>query len=785
MTLGLQSHKASIQQKGRLESLGGDIWTASLKVTRGVFSSTVSVRSEDGTAETGASGQGIRRSDSTGRSSGSQTTGYSSVAHSAATGAGPKLYIHSPYDCIIAAKRDLKDHLDWLLEQRNFGEAWELINDNPELVSAASGAGAELVRRAASNDVADTLAAADDGSVAAASGTAGGPFTAAEKEKRRIGEEWIKKCISAGDWAGAGAVCGKVLGMSARWEHWVWVFAQANRFEDITPYIPVKQLQPPLPSLVYEYVLGHYISHDRLRLKELLALWPPELFEIKTVTDAIAAKLRSGEVREDTIEGGERGRDWRILMEALAKLLVADANPREALKCYMRLKDADGVMALIRKYNLLDAVSDDIAGFLQLRVTTAQIRTASVEEVEEEVSEAISLLVDAAIQGTVQPAKVVKQLQDQNLSLLLFFYLRALWLSSGSMSEGGRINGAVEIGEYSEVDEFGDIAVELFAEYDRPLLLQFLKQSQSYTFEKVSSPSSPQTNLLISVTSDFLTSLQACMVCQQRNHIPELVYLLSKTGETKRALFLIIDQLADVSQAIAFAKSQNDPDLWNDLLQYSMDKPRFIRGLLAEVGTAIDPVDLVRRIPEGLAIEGLKDGLSKMLKEFELQHSISEGVATILRGEVALVMEASRLRQVRGIKFDVKRPMPRASGGGGGSRAEAARGAESRGSVPPRAQDAPQPTSTTGRCVGCQKILLENGTVWFSLSNPPSHFSPLHALPPPRDISLYWINVTWKMSGQLTKPRSSPPFPSHRARYPGRIRVRARLPPSLPAGLPA
>ncbi len=46
-----------------------------------------------------------------------------------------------------------------------------------------------------------------------------------------------------------------------------------------------------------------------------------------------------------------------------------------------------------------------------------------------------------------------------------------------------------------------------------------------------------------------------------------------------------------------------------------MDKPRFIRGLLEEVGTAINPITLVRRIPEGLEIEGLREGLSRMIKE--------------------------------------------------------------------------------------------------------------------------------------------------------------------------
>ena len=121
----------------------------------------------------------------------------------------------------------------------------------------------------------------------------------------------------------------------------------------------------------------------------------------------------------------------------------------------------------------------------------------------------------------------------------------------------------------------------------------------------------------------------------------------------KRALSLIIDRLADVSQAISFAKEQNDADLWEDLLDYSMDKPRFIRGLLEEVGTAINPITLVRRIPEGLEIEGLREGLSRMIKEYEIQHSISYGVAKVLRGEVALAQNTLRSGQRKGVKFDV------------------------------------------------------------------------------------------------------------------------------------
>ncbi len=190
-----------------------------------------------------------------------------------------------------------------------------------------------------------------------------------------------------------------------------------------------------------------------------------------------------------------------------------------------------------------------------------------------------------------------------------------------------------------------------------------------------------------------------------------MVYLYSKTGQTKRALTLIIDRLGDVSQAISFAKSQDDIELWNDLLDYSMDKPRFIRGLLEEVGTAINPITLVRRIPEGLEIEGLRDGLSRMIKEYEIQHSISSGVARVLRGEVALAQTTLRSGQRKGVRFDVIRKpddhidvetsdIPTNTDGAAAS--EVARDFTENATSPAP----PQP----GHCVGCENPFSDHET---------------------------------------------------------------------------
>jgi hypothetical protein len=90
---------------------------------------------------------------------------------------------------------------------------------------------------------------------------------------------------------------------------------------------------------------------------------------------------------------------------------------------------------------------------------------------------------------------------------------------------------------------------------------------------------------------------------------------------------------ADISylvQAIDFAKEQHDDDLWEDLLRYSETRPAFIKGLLENVSTEMNPIRLIRRIQNGLEIPGLKEALIKILQDFNLQIGMLEGCRQVL-----------------------------------------------------------------------------------------------------------------------------------------------------------
>ena len=110
-------------------------------------------------------------------------------------------------------------------------------------------------------------------------------------------------------------------------------------------------------------------------------------------------------------------------------------------------------------------------------------------------------------------------------------------------------------------------------------------------------------------------------------------------GDNKRALTLIIEKLEDVEMAIDFVRSIGDEDLWNDLVEQAKSKPgtppttpnvgrcltvAFVKGLLEHAGSILDPIKLVKSIPAGMKIEGLKESLIKIFFDNEIQVPFSE-----------------------------------------------------------------------------------------------------------------------------------------------------------------
>jgi hypothetical protein len=74
----------------------------------------------------------------------------------------------------------------------------------------------------------------------------------------------------------------------------------------------------------------------------------------------------------------------------------------------------------------------------------------------------------------------------------------------------------------------------------------------------------------------------------------------------------------------------------------------FIRGLLENVGSDINPLRLIRRIKDGLEIPGLKPAIIKILQASNLQVSLLEGAGRILNGDAITLSKQLQRAQTGG-----------------------------------------------------------------------------------------------------------------------------------------
>ncbi|PRQ73281.1 vacuolar assembling protein VPS41 [Rhodotorula toruloides] len=385
-----------------------------------------------------------------------------------------------------------------------------------------------------------------------------------------VGKKYLEYLVEEGEYDKTAASCPKILGINAKlWEDWVFLFAEKGHLETIIPYVPTHD--PQLSRLVYEMILAHYLRHDEQALLRTIHAWPHEIYDVSAVILAVKNQLDR-----------TRASDSHVLMQALTELYILNRQPGKALPYFLKLRDPH-VFTLIRDNNLFTDIQDQA---LQLIEFDEDLRkNDKALESESRHGTAIELLVDHT--HSIPIPRVISQLQESRK--YLYMYLDALFDKDPHLAF-----------------DYSDLQVDLYAEYDQKKLMDFLRASNYYSLER------------------------AYKICDNRDLVPEMVFLLGRMGDNKRALNLIIERLGDVERAIEFAKEQNDNDLWEDLLKYSENKPRFIRGLLENVGAEIDPIRLIRRIKNGLEIPGLKPALIKILQDFQLQISLMDGCRTVL-----------------------------------------------------------------------------------------------------------------------------------------------------------
>ncbi|KAF5102243.1 hypothetical protein D0Z00_000426 [Geotrichum galactomycetum] len=124
------------------------------------------------------------------------------------------------------------------------------------------------------------------------------------------------------------------------------------------------------------------------------------------------------------------------------------------------------------------------------------------------------------------------------------------------------------------------------------------------------------------------------------------------TARNKRALKLVLEELQDPDQAIEFAKQQNDQELWDDLLDYCLTRPLYLKTLLDKASGAVPPAQILARIPVKLAIPGLKDTLLRIFTDHEIVLALNQGILEIVNSEAQILAAQLRAARTEGTVLD-------------------------------------------------------------------------------------------------------------------------------------
>lgn len=486
---------------------------------------------------------------------------------------GTRFLIVSARDGIVAMERDLSDKVAWLIEHHKLREAWEL---------------------------AENVKAADD--------------------RYNIGLDWIESLIEEDKWTEAAEVLEKIqvayletndisesneptelteiqTTVRDNWDRWGWIFSKAGHTDELAPTLPSTPLLP-IEGKLYETVLNSFIDEGKLdELLLYLQKWSVELYDFTVIKRHIEDVLKESPPQGDK------------LRKTLADLYISSGDPLSAVHHLLVLHDPS-VLSLVSQCHLLPSLLNEIPDLLTVNLNARdELDLAPLPIIREAMASAISMVVSA--RHEVTPDFVVKKVMKKNMEVVAFLYLEQLNAVDTFASQ-----------------KFGDLQARLYAEFDRPKLIGFLKKNSNYNLEV------------------------AAQVCESRNYIPELVYILGKVGQNKRALKLVLEELQDPEQAIDFAKQQNDQELWDEVLDYSISRPSFLRSLLDRASDSISPSLIIARIPMHMEIPGLKVAISRIFSEHELVLSLNKGILEIVNREAQVYASALRAVRTEGTLLD-------------------------------------------------------------------------------------------------------------------------------------
>ncbi|SCW04305.1 LAFE_0H10616g1_1 [Lachancea fermentati] len=442
-----------------------------------------------------------------------------------------------------------------------------------------------------------------------------GAYAVSIAAKFEVGLKYIQEELGKKDWASAASSIHKIFTGTdvsesdtsfverfyEKWEEMIMFLVDKEKVKEIAPFIPQN---PQFSHHLYDAVLLYYFNNGNLEeFSYYLHLWSTDLFDTEKFESLMEEKAESEE-------------STSCIREELVYLLLEDHKYLQVIPHLLKLKDVRALDVLLSQ-NIISTFLDDIVEIVLLPYhgSLKDLPKLSMPKLDLIFSKPLELLVQSR-HSISMDFLISKFSKPEELKVLLFLYMKK-----------------VSQKEPLLMASYGDYMVELYFEFDHTGLLYFLKSNTNYDLDK------------------------AIKICESDDKCyNELIYLWGRMGESKKALSLIIDRLDNPQLAIAFVKESSDVELWEFLVDYSMNRPKFIKELLNTYDDFRESyAEIIKKLPESVEVDGLQSTLNNVCRENFLSLNVNSGVFKIVDDETKeYAMEFLQLREL-GKVFDVEK----------------------------------------------------------------------------------------------------------------------------------
>lgn len=388
--------------------------------------------------------------------------------------------------------------------------------------------------------------------------------------------------------------------IASQWSLWSAIFMRSGHVEELASVIPTDP-RWNLPKGIYCDILKYYLhKEDSEKIYELLNSWDLDLYDVKEITATM----------EEILE--KRPNDGKLRRQ-LCLLYERTFEPSKAVAHLEKLQDPN-IIPFLASSHILPAFVADIPKFAKFRFPEKKdFETLPISTIQTKLEDITRILVDS--RHEISPNRILKLMFENGLDIINYFYLEELLKIDELLVKG-----------------YEDNLIKLYSQFNRPKLLPFLTASNNYNIS------------------------EAIEVCEQNAFVDELVYLLSQVGENRKALTLILQELDDPNRAISFAKSQNDQEIWNVVLEHSFSRPRFIRALIESADEKslafYNPITILQNMDPELEVEGLKDSVTLVTRDNDMNLIVNQLIYNIVSKRSEKVSKKLYHDELRGVHVD-------------------------------------------------------------------------------------------------------------------------------------